>query len=252
MIKQVSIEGIPEINNKKKTSLWCPLSEKEINTQLNEIFADECYKLARRKKNAIYLDIGANIGMTAYYFNKWAKMIYLIEPSKECFKSLQNNTKDMKNVKIFNYAIADINGFRPLYGIDPDSSPQNLKITKGNLITSVENAPCITIDKFFEDNKIDHIDVMKIDVEGYEYQILASPGFAKVVDKIDFIIGEGHITEEGGMPEFIPEILKDYGFTTKFTDSKSYTRNLKISFGDILKEYSILINNIFYAERIKK
>ena len=251
MIKEITIEGIPEINNKKKTVLWSSLSEKEINTQMNEIFSDNIYKLARRKKNSVYLDIGANIGMTAFYFNDWAKTIYSIEPSKECFKSLEHNTKDMKNVKVFNYAIADNTGVMPLFGTDPDSSPQTLKLPPGQQITNVENVQCITIDKFFEDNKIDHVDVMKIDVEGYEYEILAGLSFAKVADKIDFIIGEGHITEDGGIPEFIPEILKEYGFTTKFTDSKTYTRNLNIYYGNTLKTYSVLINNIFYAERIK-
>jgi hypothetical protein len=49
-----------------------------------------------------------------------------------------------------------------------------------------------SIDHFFEENGIMHVDFMKFDPEGAEDMILRSEGFKKVADKIDNIIIEFH------------------------------------------------------------
>jgi FkbM family methyltransferase len=256
MIRLGTVSGFKKLNKGKKTELYSPLPEEELNQQLTEIFISETYKPALRKKNAVYLDVGANIGMAATYFKDWAKMIYSIEPAKECFQALELNTKNMTNIKRFNLAIAGSTEKMRLFGVK-DSVPQTFyselirPIDAELPVASIDVVDAVTMDKFFEDNKIKHIDVMKIDVEGYEYIIFGSPGFEKVAKKIDFIIGESHFTPDGGMPMFLPEILKEYGFEVKWMDYHTYVRNLTIQYGDKIKKYKVRPDTMFVAERKK-
>jgi len=236
------------LNNNKVTAFWFPIAEKEFQLQINEIFGEELYKLGKRKKGGVYLDIGACLGLASIYFRDWAKMIYAVEPSTECYKALFNNTKEITNIQTFNCAMADKNARLKLCSINSKSVPQTFYPGNKSVVGS-EIVPCKTMDVFFKENKINHIDVMKLDVEGSEYSLLASPGFAKVADKIDFIIGESHFTNDGAAPLFIPEILKEYGFKTKFLKEKNFIRHLGMTFGKVDKIYSVNVRTMFYAER---
>jgi hypothetical protein len=62
-----------------------------------------------------------------------------------------------------------------------------------------------------KDEGIDHVDFMKLDVEGSEGEILAGPGFGNVADKIDTIVMETH---SWGVrpPQQIKDALTNRGF----------------------------------------
>ena len=78
----------------------------------------------------------------------------------------------------------------------------------------------ITIEEFFKENKIEHIDVMKIDVEGAEYIIFADNSFKNIANKIDFIIGESHYINEM-LPDHVLALLKRAGFKAKLLPIKN-------------------------------
>lgn len=183
--------------------------EVELGRQLNEIFKVQHYKNGRRKKNAVYLDIGANVGMATRYFHPYAKKIYAIEPNPEIYQALVENTKDLKGVETFNYAIAQINGTTHMFSNSGGDLPQSFYGDSSSAFQILVNMK--SLDSVFKENKIEHIDVMKIDVEGGEYIIFASDSFLKVADKIDYIIGESHFIE-GAFPDVLKPILKDAGF----------------------------------------
>jgi FkbM family methyltransferase len=182
------------------------------------------YKLGRRNKDAVYIDIGANIGNASRYFYPYAKKIYAIEPNPDIYQALVENTKNLPNIETFNCAIGHVDGVDYLYSNENSQLAQSFWGNSNS--TSSIRVVMKSLKTFMSENKIDHVDVLKIDVEGAEYIILPSNTFKEVADKIDFIIGESHYITDNGFPQIIPLILRDYGFETKFIqlDRPNYTR----------------------------
>ena len=113
-----------------------------------------------------------------------------------------------------------------------------------------EKIKITTIDRFMEDNKINHVDLLKIDTEGAEYLILPSVGFFKMANKINYIIGEGHHLPNKITPEFLPLILKDAGFKTEFLPIKNYFLTMDFDDGVSKRHYEIEKNTIFFAKHL--
>ncbi|MEK9207812.1 MAG: FkbM family methyltransferase, partial [Patescibacteria group bacterium] len=166
-----------------------------IGHQAKEIYFDRIYApFVEGKKDLTFLDLGANLGLVSYYFSQFAKKIFSVEPSAEHFACLSRMVSENKLEEIItpiNKAIYLKSGKFPLF--------HNTNRTMRSLHTAVhdnssppETVDCITLDQLFDEYKIDHVDLLKLDIEGTEAEVLASEGFAKVADKIDLIIGESH------------------------------------------------------------
>ena len=177
------------------------------------------------------IDIGAHKGETINFFLKNFKIskIYAFEPNKDLVKKLSNKKKfKINKVELLDFGVGDkeTNNFLKIT-IDTASSTfneintssqyyirkcrilslfsQNKSIIKKNQETKI-----IKLSSFIENRKINHIDVLKIDTEGFEYNIL------KGIDKddfkkINFIYFEHH---------FDNMISKNY----KFSDINSFLR----------------------------
>jgi len=122
------------------------------------------------KKNAVILDIGANIGNHSVYWgvNTSVSRIYSFEPLEDIFKILKKNVEINEltdKVKLFNIGLSNekINGSISFYdaaNIGRTSLKQN---TNGNLL--LDKLDNIKIEE-------DSVDFVKIDVEGHELQVL--------------------------------------------------------------------------------
>ena len=182
----------------------------------NEIWGEGVYlEVLNQKKDMVIVDVGSNIGITVQHFRPYAKKIYAIEPSPEHFAALSKNKEfnNWDNVDVFNVALADKNGESEFSQNSYNRTMNSLVVEEStdenthNLHTRVEGmggfihakgyedkvmVKTQTIDSFFEENKIEHVDFMKFDPEGSEDMIIRSEGFKKVVDKIDTIEAEFH------------------------------------------------------------
>lgn len=161
-----------------------------------EIYFDGVYvDIFNTKKDMVVIDVGANCGIVTDYMRQYCKKIYAIEPATEHFEALKKNKEFNKwdNVEIFKLAIADKNGEMKLFLNEQNRTCHSLTqdYTKmkgyGN-----EKVKTMTMDTFFEENKIEKVDFMKFDVEGAEDLILRSAGFQKVASKISAIEVEFH------------------------------------------------------------
>ena len=193
----------------KDYQMWYDCPDKEINNQINEIFSDKDYELAKRKKDMIVLDVGANVGMFSLFIKDYAKKIYALEPSRRCFEALKKNTENWDNIEIFNVGLSNRKDKALLFG-KGDETPQTMMIEGENK----EVIDITTIEDFIKEQNIKHIDVMKIDTEGAEYVILADQTFRNVASKIDFVIGESHYINRM-VPEHVILMLEKAGFKAK-------------------------------------
>lgn len=226
-------------------SFKTPLSEEETKVQMAEVFVEEQYKFGKVKKDMVIVDVGANIGSTAIYFKEWAKKIYALEPSSLPFQALKENVAPYTNIEAFNLGVGPDENKWKLYSNDGGQVPLSMW---GNGV-NYEEVQLTTLDKFFKEQKIEHVDLLKIDTEGSEYLIFPSPGFTNIASKIDYIVGEAHYPQRQVIPEFIPLILEESGFDVKFLPEENYSITFAYNFDGENKKYELIRQTMFVAKR---
>lgn len=191
-----------------------PISENYIGHMMSEIYRDEIYK-PFIKEGMTVLDIGANVGVTVYYFAQFAGTVWALEPSLEHFSVLTHmiTHNQLENVVPINKAIFIDNQKLPLHH-NKNRTMYSLHTAVGDPKLKPEMVQTISFDKLFKDYKIEHIDLLKLDIEGTEAEVLASDGFSQVADKISTVITEVH-EWSGRHPNQVREALKNNGFTVE-------------------------------------
>lgn len=179
-----------------------------------ELYKSRIYDrfLPLRREKTVALDIGANVGLVSYYLSLHFEKVISLEPSIEHFNLLQKMLEfnQITNVKPIQKALYIEEGQFPFFhNQNKTMYSLHMAVQDQKLLTEIVSA--ITLDKLFEQEKIDHVNLMKIDVEGSEVEILSSLGFKNVAEKIDTILVERH-QWSGRHPNQLNEALKNAGF----------------------------------------
>ena len=151
--------------------------------------------------NSIILDIGANIGdVTDVIMKKYNPNIYCYEPNISCYNYMLQRFKKNSKIKIFNVAVSNFSGKTFLYfhnkstNISEFNERSSLKKEKDGLdINKKIEVNCINIKEILE--KHNQIDLIKIDIEGSEYEVM--PEIIKNKDKIKMVLCETHGNPDG-------------------------------------------------------
>ena len=120
-------------------------------------------------------DVGANVGQTTLSFIEMFPNanIYSFEPCTATFRELVKAVARHQYVKPINLALGPENTTKKL--ITNKSSVMNSfleeKIGWGKVEGS-EMVNMVTLDSFAADNTIEHVDVLKIDAQGYDLEVL--------------------------------------------------------------------------------
>lgn len=127
------------------------------------------------KKNFVILDIGTNIGSTLLQFaNKIGPegKVYGFEPDSENYANCMYNIglNNFKNVSVDNIGLGSASG-EFLLSIDCESNRGGNRIV-ANPNASAKKIKVDTLDSWVEKNNIKKCDLIKIDVEGYEMNVL--------------------------------------------------------------------------------
>jgi FkbM family methyltransferase len=125
----------------------------------------------------VFMDIGANAG----YFSLLASRcvgesgrVLAVEPNPAMAKQLRQNTErsGLTNVHIAEVACSDSVEVRDLYIGNPYNTG-NSSLSANNLAwTKSVRVPCTTVDLLVEKQALQRLDLVKIDVEGAEWQVL--------------------------------------------------------------------------------
>ena len=131
-------------------------------------------KYGSKINNARILDVGANFGFLSTVWSqsisREAGQVYSFEPSKnvsEVFKKTIKENNLTAIVKLYKNAVGSKNEFIEIN--DSGVTSNVLEFENSNEKNLVE---MITIDSFIEAEKIEKMDLFKIDVDGIEYDIL--------------------------------------------------------------------------------
>lgn len=181
--------------------------------QFEEIFKSRIYApYLEDKKDPIVIDIGANIGIFTLYASKYAKKVYSVEPSQEHFDCLIHMIEfnKLENVTPLKFAIANSEG-KMTFNHPVNKTMYSLLHTGVSEVGS-EEVDVITIETLFKQNSIEHVDLLKMDTEGSEFEILGGEAFKKVSLLIDVIVLESHSWANRN-PNQIRDSLKIAGFS---------------------------------------
>ncbi len=122
--------------------------------------------LEKHIKNKIVLDIGANIGTHSLFFSRLSRQVYSFEPNKKVFDLLELNTKNYKNIQVFNFGLSNKSGlFNALIPMD-NTGGAGLK--QGDLKNSFSEK--FRVKKYTDITLLKNkkIGLIKIDIEGHE------------------------------------------------------------------------------------
>ena len=140
-------------------------------------FEPETVRLFKALANhrEVILDIGANIGCTALLFGGLCKTVHAFEPSPTTFAFLERNVllSGLKNVSVYNSGMGAQHGEYPLTIAPSNRSgafvSNQIRASSGH---RVETIHIRRMDETLQSLNICSVDVMKIDVEGFEGHVL--------------------------------------------------------------------------------
>ena len=161
-------------------------------------------------EDALCIDVGANIGSTSLAWARTARAgkIFAFEPHPDTYRRLLRNTALNKATQIIfplPIAIGVRDGNGRLFISNEGTMAMRPGIYKwqGTEISS----PLMTLDTFVKMERITSIDILKIDIEGFELEALL--GASETLEITQRIVLEYHSAE---LREQCRRLLSDHGF----------------------------------------
>jgi FkbM family methyltransferase len=170
-------------------------------------------------ETSIVLDLGGYIGTYCALINQITPCnIYVFEPIKEYFNHCSERFKNNKNIRVFNFGVG--------------ASDDTIQISKAGDSSSAyrtngDTEECIVRNyrEFLNSQKIGFVDVMKINIEGGEYDVLP------------YLISSGEITSVGKIQVQFHNLTKDSkSRKDEICNDLSCTHELKWSSGEFVWE----------------
>ena len=182
-----------------------------------EQFVDQMF--LNLKPGDIVVDAGAYIGqytkLAGEQVGETGKVL-AIEPDADNFTMLQRNVREdqMPNVRLLNIAIGGQDGEAVLTSVSDDSALCTLKANwidelypGADLAKTAVKVPVRTLPSLMEEHGLDHIDLLKVDVEGAEIQVFEGAAECLRSGKVHRVICELHGTRQQVKP-----MLEELGF----------------------------------------
>lgn len=194
---------------------------------LNKSFDSQKYLLSDLDQDKLVIfDAGANIGQTAMrYRDLFPKSrIYSFEPFPDSFKALKEATSGDDRITCVNAAVSNIEETKTLYineksggnSLLPRPKSDRRYYPKASMPISTVQTNTITLDNYVRQNNIERVDILKMDVQGWELfalkgakELLSSNFFPVIYTEIMFV---SHY-ENGVLMHQIWSYLLEFGYS---------------------------------------
>ena len=161
-----------------------------VNKELSNLTFDEIYlNFLKSNDSPIIFDVGANEGQSINRFKKIYRnsTIHSFEPSKKIYAKLSKNYENEQNVYLNNFGLGNEIGFKEFNLARQSGASSFHKLnsnskwlkkrskqfnTSEDNFTEIETVKITTLDEYCSKNKIQKIDILKIDTQGYEDEVL--------------------------------------------------------------------------------
>tara|TARA_B100000886_G_scaffold337897_1_gene299620 strand:- start:874 stop:1650 length:777 start_codon:yes stop_codon:yes gene_type:complete len=188
------------------------MKQKNINKKLEKV----CSRYSNEIKSIAH--VGAHLGQEIDIYKKFdIKNIYLFEPQKSIFLKLQENTKNLPNVKLFNTALGSIEKKEFLNKASENDGASSSILEPAlhkDLHEEIKFHEKEEIDlKRFDSFGIEDVNFLTIDVQGFELEVIK--GFGEKIKKLDFIfteINKDYVYKNNVLIQDLDSELNKHGF----------------------------------------
>ena len=171
--------------------------------------------------NFTYVDVGSNIGTTIWLFAAEAKKIYGYEPIPHLHATISDSISfnSVSNIILINKAIGNTEGYISM--LNSDNSNVVLEEQKDSVKSIIS-----TLDLELGQEK--KIDLIKIDVEGFELKVLegATTIIKQHKPRLLVELHPGFIRNYGGDLKFVVDFIEKLGYSINYY---SFLRGLRAS-----------------------
>ena len=186
------------------------------------------------KPGDIAIDIGANIGAHTLHLAKLVGSegrVFAFEPGADIYQKLKKNQSLNENIanRIETRQImllAEDNASLPenIYARWPLKSTEAAHPLLRGVAISTAGARTLTLDTVIAQQELTHIDLIKLDVDGYEFDVLCGAQKSVATYKPAIIFEHSPYTsmERGLKAEAIEELLQEFGYKFFNLDGTMY------------------------------
>jgi FkbM family methyltransferase len=183
---------------------------------VRELYVEDEYALPLPNRAEVVVDAGANIGLSTLEFRARYPdaRIIAIEPDPHAFAKLARATAGDPRISAIQVAVSANDESRTFYssresvvsGFEPTRPFQTAIRVRARSLSSL-----------LDELAIDHVDLLKLDVEGAEREALEG---VDPLERFGYIVGELHLATLGQEPEaFYAESLHGFEATTHARDA---------------------------------
>ena len=143
------------------------------------------------------IDVGANVGQFAVASAKLFSdvTVYSFEPNPDCVAALRKNVSSLDNVVVYPVALGDEERELAFHVNSHSHSSSFLPLAKGHVSAFPDarevgtiQVKLSTLDKVFADIELHGPVLLKLDVQGYEAQVLR--GAVDTLKRVDYVVLE--------------------------------------------------------------
>jgi len=158
-------------------------------TGYHELHITELFRKLMRK-GMVIIDLGANIGWysllaAAVLGDHGIIIAYEPEPNNFALLSKSIEINNFRSIRAFQCCVSNIDGYRTLHLASENLGGHSIVRQMGE---SDIDVPSITLDTALRKMNIDHVDLLKMDVEGAEPDVII--GAREIIPKVSHIIME--------------------------------------------------------------
>jgi len=195
------------------------------------------------KPNNVILDIGANIGFHTLYFAELTGnngKVIAFEPIPINFAALENNISlnNLPQIVSVNKALGNTNSQMNIHVDKQTQNPGAFSLFEHGVKNTI--IECVKGDDYLLDNNTKKVDFIKLDVEGFELEVLK--GLAETIKQSNPIIifeyDYNYQSKVNDDPRAILHFLKTFSYSFFIIDGYGNLKHLNIA--DDLKSTEIL------------
>jgi FkbM family methyltransferase len=149
---------------------------------------------------AVIFDVGANVGQTALAFSREfpAATIHSFEPSPEAFTTLASSVAGHGRILTHQIAFGPQSGKSTMYLTRSTLTSSMLRTSEkaesflGDLVhdSGQVEVTVSSVDDFLREQKIPHVDLLKLDVQGFELEVLKGAAASLRDNRVSLIMTE--------------------------------------------------------------
>jgi len=172
----------------------------------------------------VVFDVGGGWGTTSVWFSGWARRVFVFEPHPLNRQRIleHHRIRRVANVEVVPTAVSDVEGettlFEKAYGGHHSLGDVGASPTVGRIVV-----PVTTLDRFADERGIERVGLLKVDVEGFEPEVLrGARGFLerRAVDLVLFEYSPAFYRQRGLDPSTPLSLLDAAGYVVTDLDGR--------------------------------